>query len=187
MEPRFEPKFYREHLGEKSDHKSLIQDFQPTRPEGYGLTRYLQDQAFIDEESGNIRTYLIRQKGTGELVGYYSIRAGNILLRQNESTNVISGIELTNFAVNGKYRVRHPKVTMVGARIFYGFIMPQIREIRETLGVKILYIFALDQVPLLNYYKRLGFLSLQKQDEQFVYQTCKPSYDVTCIFMYKLL
>ena len=48
-------------------------------------------------------------------------------------------------------------------------------------------IFALDQVPLLNYYKRLGFLSLQKQDEQFVYQTCKPSYDVTCIFMYKLL
>ena len=122
MELRFEPKFYREHLGEKSDHKSLIQDFQPTRPEGYGLTRYLQDQAFVDEESGNIRTYLIRQKGTGELVGYYSIRAGNILLRQNESTNVISGIELTNFAVNGKYRVRHPKVTMVGARIFYGFI-----------------------------------------------------------------
>lgn len=179
MELRFEPKFYREHLGEKSDHKSLIQDFQPTRPEGYGLTRYLQDQAFVDEESGNIRTYLIRQKGTGELVGYYSIRAGNILLRQNESTNVISGIELTNFAVNGKYRVRHPKVTMVGARIFYGFIMPQIREIRETLGVKILYIFALDQVPLLNYYKRLGFLSLQKQDEQFVYQTCKPSYDLT--------
>jgi len=77
MELRFEPKFYREHLGEKSDHKSLIQDFQPTRPEGYGLTRYLQDQAFVDEESGNIRTYLIRQKGTGELVGYYSIRAGN--------------------------------------------------------------------------------------------------------------
>ena len=99
MELRFEPKFYREHLGEKSDHKSLIQDFQPTRPEGYGLTRYLQDQAFVDEEFGNIRTYLIRQKGTGELVGYYSIRAGNILLRQNESTNVISGIELTNFAL----------------------------------------------------------------------------------------
>ena len=86
MELRFEPKFYREHLGEKSDHKSLIQDFQPTRPEDYGLTRYLQDQAFVDEESGNIRTYLIRQKGTGELVGYHSIRAGNILLRQNEST-----------------------------------------------------------------------------------------------------
>lgn len=98
MELRFEPKFYREHLGEKSDHKSLIQDFQPTGPEDYGLTRYLQDQAFVDEESGNIRTYLIRQKGTGELVGYHSIRAGNILLRQNESTNVISGIELTNFA-----------------------------------------------------------------------------------------
>lgn len=78
MELRFEPKFYREHLGEKSDHKSLIQDFQPTRPEGYGLTRYLQDQAFVGEESGNIRTYLIRQKGTGELVGYYSIRAGNM-------------------------------------------------------------------------------------------------------------
>jgi hypothetical protein len=51
MELRFEPKFYREHLGEKSDHKSLIQDFQPTRPEGYGLTRYLQDQAFVDEET----------------------------------------------------------------------------------------------------------------------------------------
>ena len=108
MELRFEPKFYREHLGEKSDHKSLIQDFQPTRPEGYGLTRYLQDQAFVDEESGNIRTYLIRQKGTGELVGYYSIRAGNILLRQNESTNVISGIELT------KRRPGKPTVSAVG-------------------------------------------------------------------------
>ena len=108
MELRFEPKFYREHLGEKSDHKSLIQDFQPTRPEGYGLTRYLQDQAFVDEESGNIRTYLIRQKGTGELVGYYSIRAGNILLRQNESTNVISEIELT------KRRPGKPTISIVG-------------------------------------------------------------------------
>ena len=133
MELRFEPKFYREHLGEKSDHKSLIQDFQPTRPEGYGLTRYLQDQAFVDEESGNIRTYLIRQKGSGELVGYYSIRAGNILLRQKESTNVISGIELTNFAVNGKYRVRQIDIIYQARFAFVQFTVSHI-EGRFTFG-----------------------------------------------------
>ena len=100
----FNPLFYREQLGTKHDHKRLICEFEATRPEGEGLRTYLQERAFIDESTGIIRTYLIRQRGTGELVGYYSIRAGNILLTRDGWKSAISGIELTNFAVNGTYK-----------------------------------------------------------------------------------
>lgn len=183
----FNPLFYREHLGAKSDHKELIQTFEATQPEGDGLRKYLQKHAFIDESTGNIRTYLIRQRGTGELVGYYSIRAGDILLMRDDWTSAISGVELTNFAVNGAYRKKHPKITILGRRIFFDFILPQVRQLHETLGTSILYIYALDEEPLKKYYKTLGFSNLPEEDEKFVHSRCKPSYDGTCICMYMLL
>lgn len=183
----FNPLFYREQLGTKHDHKRLICEFEATRPEGEGLRTYLQERAFIDESTGIIRTYLIRQRGTGELVGYYSIRAGNILLTRDGWKSAISGIELTNFAVNGTYKKRHPEIATLGKRIFFDFVYPQVKEIHQTLGTAILYIFALDEEPLKNYYKSLGFSNLPEKDEEFVHSSCKPSYNGTCIFMYMLL
>lgn len=159
----FNPLFYREHLGAKSDHKELIQTFEATQPEGDGLRKYLQKRAFIDESTGNI------------------------LLMRDDWTSAISGVELTNFAVNGAYRKKHPKITILGRRIFFDFILPQVRQLHETLGTSILYIYALDEEPLKKYYKTLGFSNLPEEDEKFVHSRCKPSYDGTCICMYMLL
>lgn len=148
MEFQFNPPFYREQLGTKHDHEKLVREFEATRPEGEGLKNYLQERAFIDEDTGIIRTYLIRQRVTGELVGYYSIRAGDILLTRDGWKSAISGIELTNFAVNGAYRRHHPKIAILGRRIFFDFVYPQVKEIHQMLGTAILYIYALDEEPL---------------------------------------
>lgn len=182
-----DPLYCREHLGEKADHQTLISHFEATQPKGEGLKTYLQHSASYNEANGNHRTYLIRNMRTNELVGYYTIRAGNVLTKNGEWTTAVSGIELTNFAVNGAYRRNHPELSAVGKRIFFDFIMPQAREIHEILGTGILFIYALDEKPLEKYYENLGFEKLPDEEEEYIHANCKPSYDAPCNFMYMLL
>ena len=181
--------FYREHLGDKSDHCKIIQNFEPTNPLGSGLTDYLKSNAFNDETLNFARTYLVRDTRTKELVGFYSLRCGEILQRNSTTGSkvAISGIELMCFAVNGAYKKRHPQVKTIGSRIFCDFILHDARISQTFSGAMILYIYALPGNSLKTYYERLGFKVLPNDDQEYVHQFCKPSFDNECNFMYMLL
>lgn len=183
------PLFYREHLGKKEDHETLIQQFAPANPRGANLADFLKFDAFTQERKNYARTYLVRDSKTKELVGYYTLRCGEILQEGPKDNPIIaiSGIELMCFAVNGAYKEKHPEIKTIGSRIFCDFILRDARIAQTFSGAMILYIYALPGDSLKKYYTELGFKILPKNDQEFVHLFCKPSFDDECNFMYMLL
>lgn len=184
--------FYCEHLTDSDEVRQLIDGFTVTDSRGKGLVQYLQKYALKEELAGQMRTYLVRDVVTNELVGYFSLKAGmasanerRFLFRKKFDT--VSGIELANFAVNNTYKKTHEKYNRIGAAMFYYFIIPIIKKIAERVGARILYVFALPHSNLIEYYRTLGFERLSFFDEQRVHRRMKPNYDRYCIFMYQLI
>ena len=68
----------------------------------------------------------------------------------------------------------------LGTTVFWNFVEPKIREIRDLVGCQYLYLFAADEKKdgdLTNYYKKLGF------DFRDDINVTKPAYDFQCFFM----
>ena len=61
------------------------------------------------------------------------------------------------------------------------------REAAETIGIKILYLFALPYEDLIDRYKTYGFSRLEKELEEELHKRLKPLYDDDCKFMYRML
>ena len=153
---------------------------------------YLQNFAFSDEKMGVMRTYLVRDKRSLELAGYFSLKAGLISLNEVKTEggvvfDTLPGIELANFAVNNEYIKRHPDVKETGFVIFNDFIQPLVDDIAGRIGVKIIYIFSLPAEKLIRRYSQYGFARLDSASEAELHRRLKPSYDEGCIFMYQQL
>ncbi len=157
--------FYCNHLGVSDQDEADIMNFTIERDEGAGLLDYIQHHAFPEEDAGIMRTYIVRDNKSSELVGYFSLKAGLISLneRQIETTDdetgekkkvtvfdTLPGVELANFAVNSSYVRRHKELKGLGVVIFNQFILPIVRQTSENVGVKILYIFALPYDDLIK-------------------------------------
>lgn len=195
--------FYCNHLGVSDQDEADIMNFTIERDEGSGLLEYIQHHAFPEEDAGIMRTYIVRDNKSSEMVGYFSLKAGLISLneRQIETTDdetgekkkvtvfdTLPGVELANFAVNSTYIQRHKEMKGLGVVIFNQFILPIVRQTSENVGVKILYIFALPYDDLIkSYHDRYGFSRLADQYEDELHKRLKPFYDQYCKFMYLIL
>ena len=195
--------FYCDHLGVSERDEADIMNFTIDRDEGAGLLDYIQHLAFPEEDAGLMRTYVVRDNRSSEMVGYFSLKAGLISLneRQVEDTDAetgqkkqitvfdtLPGVELANFAVNSTYVHNHKELTGIGLVIFNQFILPIVRQISAHVGVKILYIFALPYENLIKrYHEQYGFSRLGNPDEDELHKRLKPFYDRWCKFMYLIL
>ena len=184
--------FYCDHIGSNEDDRQDILTFSVRDGRGEGLVNYLQNFAFADEESRNMRTYLVRDTKTTELAGYFSLKAGLASFNEEKfgeraEFDIMPGIELANFAVNNGYIQRHPNSKGVGLSIFDDFIWPVVMDVAERVGVKIVYIFALPFEGLIQRYIKYGFTRLEATHEAELHQRLKPRYDSECIFMYQML
>ena len=192
--------FYCDHLGVSADDEKDIISF--TVQKGLGLENYIRYNAFPDEDAGLMRTYIVRDNRTSELVAYFSIKAGLISLNERELEetdketgetktvtvfDTLPGAEIANFAVNDAYKERHRSMKGIGLIIFDSFIIPLINQSSKTLGLKVLYIFALPFESLIDRYKEYGFTRLDDEYEDDLHKRVKPFYDRSCIFMYRLL
>ena len=189
MLPVFETENFKyEHLFESLENMELIKDFTVKNPAGKNLARFIKELAVPHEQNNSERTYLVKDKNTHELAGYFALRNGLFTL-QSASGEVwtVPAIELSNFAVNDIYRQNHPDVVKIGATMFRRFILPLAKHIQTLTGVQALYIYALPEDRLLDHYGSFGFSRLAKEDEQFIYSRVKPAYDDGCIFMYQIL
>lgn len=175
------------HIEDSPENLQLILNFEAGN-DAEGLALYLKKQSVEDERQNESRTYLLKDKMTEELAGYFSLRTGLITIKaQNESFNTIPAVELANFAINQKYRDSHPDVLKLGSYAFENFILPLVRFSAEFVGVKALYIYALPKEKLIEHYKTMGFSRLLPKQEKFVQNHIKPKYDEGCIFMYQIL
>ena len=184
--------FYCDHLGASENDARDILSFSVQDDRGEGLVNYLQKFAFPDEENGTMRTYLVRNNLTSELVGYFSLKAGLVSFNEMKTEtgavfDILPGIELANFAVNSEYVSNHPKSKGVGAIIFKHLIVPLVHDVAGRVGVKVLYIFALPFEGLIRRYTQYEFMRLEAGHEADVHNRLKPRYDEGCVFMYQML
>lgn len=203
--------FYCNHLGVSDKDEQDIMNFTIRDEKGVGLLKYIQFFAFPEEDEGLMRTYMVRDNRSSELVGYFSLKAGLISYNEHdvpvvdETTgeevvdeetgekkmrrvfDTLPGVELADFAVNQTYIDNHPDLKGVGLVIYNKFILPVVREAAETIGIKILYLFALPYEDLIDRYKTYGFSRLEKELEEELHKRLKPLYDDDCKFMYRML
>ncbi len=179
------------HLGTKVRDLEDISAFEIIPETGRGLELYLKKQALRDERSGVMRTYLVRFKSSGELVGYFSLKAGLVSLNEKIASGKVTfdtlpGVELANFAVNSAFTQKH-NAKGLGFLLFSRLIAPFVKEQAKTLGIYMLYLFALPYERLMKAYENYGFYRLPPHAEDQLHQRLKPTYDKSCIFMYQPL
>lgn len=182
--------FYYEHLFDNPDNLEQIKNFAIRERNGYGLELYLKQTAYYDEENQLNSTYLVKDKKSNEIVGYFSLKTGLFTVESPNTDgyfDTIPSVELSNFAVNALYRVNHPEIKQIGEIMFRSFILPTVKHIQNFVAVKALYIYALPEDKLISHYEKLGFTRLDKEEENFVHTHVKPKYDADCIFMYQIL
>ncbi|MBQ7650686.1 MAG: hypothetical protein IJS15_06980 [Victivallales bacterium] len=155
---------------------------------GKGLVNYLQKYAMSDEQEGAMRTYLVRLQNTLEFVGYFSLKAGLVSLREAQIDgetvfDTLPGVELANFAIDSHF-IRKYQAKGIGGIIFVNFILPIIREVSKIVGVYLVYLFALPESDLIKTYERYGFHRLTPDAEMKLHRRLKPQYDESCIFMF---
>lgn len=182
--------FYCEHLLESDINTLLIQNFTVKNPSGINLVEYLKCLAEKSESTNENRTYLVKDKTTNEIAGYFALRNGLFTLHNPYRPDymlTVPAIELSNFAVNETYRKGHPDTEKIGRTILYDFVIPIAKYIQTLTAVQALYIYALPENKLIEHYSSLGFERLKADEEQFVHQNVKPAYDDGCIFMFQML
>ena len=65
------------------------------------------------------------------------------------------------------------------------FIIPYLNEARKYIAIKDLYIFAINNPKLINYYKsRLGFHEIKNVEDKSFFEYAKPEYDDYCKFLF---
>ncbi len=187
-EEKFDTEAYSvEHILEVSDHKKLIDTFTVGN-DAEGLKDYLQYAAISDEKIHLARTYLVRDKSTGELACYFSLRTGLITVQvDGNDFDSLPAIELSNFATNDSYCKKHPDVHSIGRYTFEHFILPISRFMAKYIRANSLYIYALPNDRLIQHYSTMGFSLLPEEQEKFVQSHVKPKYDAGCRFMYQTL
>lgn len=179
--------FVVEHLFTSPENHDLIQSFSVGNS-AMGLEIFLKEVAEREESEKQTRTYLIKDRITGELVCYFSMRTGLVTLQvDGDAFDSLSAVELSNFAMNQVYKSNHPNAKRLGSYFFKRFILPLAQFVSEYIGVSTLYIYALPEDKLMNHYKKLGFSRLPEEQEKIVQNHVKPKYDEGCIFMYQPL
>lgn len=183
--------FYCQHILDSINNLSELCDFTASNDNGTGVIEYLKNASLYEEDANLSRTYIIRDKKTDDIVGYFSLKSGlasvnERLIKDDQITfDTIPAIELANFAVNNTYKNKHPKIKEIGTTIFMDFILPIVKYISEYIGVTILIIYALPYESLIKFYQKIGFLRLDPETEQLLHNRVKPYYDHDCIFMFQ--
>lgn len=154
---------------------------------GKGLEIFLKTQALGNEIRHYDNTYLVTDISTGELVAFFSLKAGTVSMESirffRTKRESIPGIELSNFAVNDNYKEKHKDMRKIGVTVFIDFIIPLVKQAAKIVAAKVIYIFALPEDRLIKYYSSIGFERLDPPYENDLHSRIKPSYDDGCIFM----
>lgn len=201
--------FYCDHIGASPNDEQDISNFTVHDSRGMNLKNYIQNVAFSDEASRQMRTYLVRDNFSSELVGYFSLKSGLISYNERDvlvideitgeeiidkitgknkmrrTFDTMPGIELANFAVNQSYISMHPDLKGTGLVIFNNFILPIVKQASDLVGTALIYIFALPYEELISRYEQYGFLRLETSLETQLHSRLKPYYDEHCIFMFQ--
>lgn len=160
-----------------------------------GLTKYFRKQALKDEKEKSARNYVVKLHGTEIVIAFFTLKAGSIPFTEDvenlifsKNTKLIPGIELVNIALNDYVLPKIKSLPFrVGEYIFHEIIEKLVLHVSSELGVKVLYLFALNK-KLATYYKTWGVKFIEDSDYNIkLNKEWQSEYSLDCIFMYKPL
>ena len=178
--------FYIEELSEELNSYEL-KSFR-IQHEEFQLTRYLVKLAKKHQKQLLNKTFLVREKGSDNLVAFYSLKAATLPYNDKESSFLIPAIELTHFAVDARYKTINSQDSLsvkTGEFIFWNLILPVVKYVSEKVACKDLFVFSINTPKLISYYKnRLGFQEIENIDDKLFFEYAVPDYDDNCKFLY---
>ena len=178
--------FYIEELSEELNSYEL-KSFR-IQHEEFQLTRYLVKLAKKHQKQLLNKTFLVREKGSDNLVAFYSLKAATLPYNDKESSFLIPAIELTHFAVDERYKtidLQDSLSVKTGEFIFWNLILPVVKYVSEKVACKDLFVFSINTPKLISYYKnRLGFQEIENIDDKLFFDYAVPDYDDNCKFLY---
>ena len=178
--------FYIEELSEELNSYEL-KSFR-IQHEEFQLTRYLVKLAKKHQKQLLNKTFLVREKGSDNLVAFYSLKAATLPYNDKESSFLIPAIELTHFAVDARYKTINSQDSFsvkTGEFIFWNLILPVVKYVSEKVACKDLFVFSINTPKLISYYKnRLGFQEIENIDDKLFFEYAVPDYDDNCKFLY---
>ena len=178
--------FYIEELSEELNSYEL-KSFK-IQHEEFQLTRYLVKLAKKHQKQLLNKTFLVREKGSDNLVAFYSLKAATLPYNDKESSFLIPAIELTHFAVDERYKtidLQDSLSVKTGEFIFWNLILPVVKYVSEKVACKDLFVFSINTPKLISYYKnRLGFQEIENIDDKLFFEYAVSDYDDNCKFLY---
>ena len=178
--------YYLEHLFDKINSYEL--KMFRVQHEEFQLTRYLVKLAKKHQKQLLNKTFLVREKGSDNLVAFYSLKAATLPYNDKESSFLIPAIELTHFAVDERYKtidLQDSLSVKTGEFIFWNLILPVVKYVSEKVACKDLFVFSINTPKLISYYKnRLGFQEIENIDDKLFFEYAVPDYDDNCKFLY---
>lgn len=158
-----------------------------------GITNYFKNQALKDDEENIARNYVVKIKNSETVIAMFTLKSGAIPYNEgsedllfSKNTKLIPGIELVNIALNDFVLSRIRKYSSkVGKHIFFKIIQNIVLSVSDTIGVKVLYLFAANE-KLAQYYTTWGFKEIPDIEyKEKLKKEWQNEYSQSCIFMYK--
>ena len=161
------------------------------------LEQSIRDAGRLDDAQ-LLKTYLVFRLPTEddsaetkkELACVFCLRTSSMHFENELSENffhsIIPCLELVYLAVDKKCRDKHPEIKGIGAATFDAFIVPIVQEISQLCGCKYLFLFAINNTKLIEYYKnQMDFNELPNEQEKFIVNNLKTDDNEDCKFLYQ--
>ena len=118
-----------------------------------------------------------------------TVRRERLRVEERDIDFHIPALELTNFAVDARYKKNHAAEyaeVSIGEYIFFSFIVPLAKAVSKLCGCRDIFVFALNTPKLLHYYQsKLGFKYIE--DLTDLIELPVSGYSKNLVFMYQPL
>ncbi len=139
------------------------------------------------------KTYLVfynHGSNQKELACVFSIRCSSMHFQNKSKRNffseIVPCIELVYFAVDDNYQKNHPEIKGTGSMVFDSFIVQIVQELNRLCGCKYLFLFAINDKKLVQYYiKRMDFQELPEKEEAAVIKNLQTVVTKGCKFLFQ--
>lgn len=155
--------YYEERLDEEK-HFLLVDGFCCGGENNLGL--FLTDQSFAYDKDRLGHTYIIREKETGEVLAFYTIKTNGIqaILTEDREQETMPMIEVARIAVQYQYQGNG-----FGKMVFRKLIYPKIKEVEKLVAVKAIMAFVeKEDEKAVGFYKSLGFTEADEKVQQVI-------------------
>ena len=156
------------------------------------LERDIRDAGRLND-ADILKTYLVfyvDKSGKKELACVFCIRCSSMLFhnpsKKNFFSEIVPCIELVYLAIDANYYQNHPEIKRTGGMVFDKFIVDIVQEINRLCGCKYLFLFAINDKKLVNYYiDRMDFHELPKEEDSGMIEYLRTYSTKDCKFLFQ--